>query len=186
MASVDEAVASFERNIEAQTGRSVADWATEARETGLERHGQIVAWLKGEKGLTHGVANHIAKRALAPAAADEPADPVASLFAQDKAAIRPLYDRLIEDMLALGGDVEIAPKKANVSIRRRKQFALLQPTTRTRLDLGLVLKDRPPEGRLEASGSFNAMVTHRVKIAAAGDIDDQLRGWIREAYDGAV
>jgi hypothetical protein len=87
--------------------------------------------------------------------------------------------------MASGPDVEIAPKKANVSLRRRKQFALLQPTTRTRLDLGLILKASEPEGRLEASGSFNAMFTHRVKLAAPDDIDAEVLAWLKAAYEEA-
>jgi hypothetical protein len=79
----------------------------------------------------------------------------------------------------------VAPKKANVSIRRRKQFALLQPGGRVRIDLGLILKDTPAGGRLEPSGSFNVMFTHRVKVAAVEEIDSELRGWMRAAYDGA-
>jgi hypothetical protein len=82
--------------------------------------------------------------------------------------------------------VEVAPKKANVSLRRAKQFALIQPSTSARLDLGLILKGRPAQGRLEASGSFNAMFTHRVKLSGPADIDDELMGWLREAYNDAL
>ena len=101
---------------------------------------------------------------------------------EGKENLHPLYDRLAAEALRLGPDVEIAPKKANVSVRRKKQFALLQPSTKTRLDLGLILKGRPAEGRLEASGSFNAMFTHRVKIEKAEDIDPELLGWLKDAY----
>ena len=75
---------------------------------------------------------------------------------------------------------------SNASIRRRKQFALFQPSTRTRLDVGLILKNRSAEGRLESSGSFNAMFTHRVKLSSVADIDAELGAWLKEAYDEAV
>ena len=78
--------------------------------------------------------------------------------------------------------MSIAPKKNNVSLRRARQFALVQPTTKSRIDLGLILKGREPSGRLEASGSFNAMFTHRVKLGGLAEVDDQVRGWLREAY----
>ena len=185
MVAVNDAIATFERNIEAQTGRSVPAWVDIVRERGSAKHGERVAWLKAEHGLSHSHANQIAKRAsesLSPLSAD---DPVAHLFEGEKATLRPLYDRLAAAATGLGSDVEIAPKKANVSIRRTKQFALVQPTTRTRVDLGLILKGRAPEGRLEPSGSFNAMFTHRVKIASLGEIDDEIAGWLREAYDAA-
>jgi hypothetical protein len=185
MATVEAAIATFERNIEAQTGRSVADWGGLVRGHGLEKHGQMVAWLKGEHGLSHGHANHIAKRALEAAAPRSDEDPVAHLF-EGKEGLRPLYDRLAALATALGSDVELAPKKANVSVRRARQFALIQPSTRTRLDLGLILKSRAPVGRLEASGSFNAMFTHRVKLESLDQIDAEVEAWLRDAYDGAA
>lgn len=182
MASVQDAIATFERNIQAQTGRSVAAWADLIRAEGLAKHGQMVAWLKGEHGLSHGYANHIAKYATAaPVSAD---DPVGPMF-EGKDAVRPLYDKLVAVTQSLGPDVEIAPKKANVSVRRSKQFALLQPTTKTRLDLGLILKGQAPQGRLEPSGSFNAMFTHRVKIERPEDIDAEVKAWLKAAYDAA-
>ena len=184
MADPAAALATFARNIEAQTGRSVDAWADLLREGPLTKHGEMVAWLKAEHGLSHGHANHIAKAALAPPP-DAGGDPVAHLFEGEKAHLRPLYDALIAAALACGPDVEVAPKKANVSLRRAKQFALIQPTTKTRVDLGLILKGREPAGRLEASGSFNAMFTHRVKLGAVAEADDEVRGWLREAYGEA-
>lgn len=184
MADPTAALATFARNIEAQTGRSVAAWADLLRAGPLKKHGEMVAWLKAEHGLSHGHANRLALTALAPPTNAE-GDPVAHLFEGDKAALRPLYDVLIAAALACGPDVEIAPKKANVSLRRARQFALIQPTTKTRVDLGLNLKSRDPAGRLEASGSFNAMFTHRVKLGAVAEVDDEVRAWLREAYQEA-
>lgn len=185
MADMDKAVATFERNLEAQTGKSVADWAALVSAQGLAKHGQMLAWLKTEHGLSHGHANHVAKRALEAAAPRSEDDPIAHLFEGDKAGLRGLHDRLAAEITRFGPDVEFAPKKANISVRRAKQFALIQPSTKTRLDLGLILKGVEPEGRLEASGSFNAMFTHRVKLADAGDIDAEVLGWLKHAYDAA-
>jgi hypothetical protein len=84
-----------------------------------------------------------------------------------------------------GGDVEVAPKKGYVSLRRRKQFALIQPSTATRLDVGINLKNKPASKRLEASGAFNAMVSHRVRVSRLEEIDAELQAWLREAYEGA-
>lgn len=88
-------------------------------------------------------------------------------------------------MRGFGSDVEFAPKKAYVSLRRSKQFALVQPSTKTRVDVGLKLRDAAPEGRLEASGSFNAMVSHRVRVESPAEVDAELIGWLRKAYDEA-
>lgn len=185
MGKVEDAVATFERNIEAQTGRAVSGWVALVRAENLEKHGQMVAWMKSEHGLSHGHANQIAKRALEAASPRSDEDPVAVLFEGGKEHLRPLYDRITAFAATLGTDVEVAPKKANVSLRARKQFALLQPSTKTRLDLGLILPGCPPAGRLEAAGSFNAMFTHRVKLENMDQIDAEVELWIQQAYEAA-
>ena len=86
---------------------------------------------------------------------------------------------------AFGKDVELSPKKAYVSLRRSKQFGLIQPSTATRVDVGLNLKGLAPKGRLEASGSFNSMCTHRVRLESPKQVDAELVAWLREAYDKA-
>jgi predicted transport protein len=102
-----------------------------------------------------------------------------------KADLQPIYQRLVTAVRKFGADVEISPKKGYVSLRRSKQFGLVQPSTKTRLDVGINLKGVKPAGRLEASGSFNAMVTHRVRLGAVGDVDAELIGWLKQAYDAA-
>ena len=99
--------------------------------------------------------------------------------------MRPVYDAIVEAVSGFGGDVELAPKKAYVSLRRAKQFALVQPSTKTRVDVGINLKDVPADGRLEASGSFNAMVSHRVRLSSPDDVDAELLAWLCMAYDRA-
>jgi hypothetical protein len=58
-------------------------------------------------------------------------------------------------------------------------------STRGRLDVGLNLKGTPPSGRLEASGSFNAMCSHRVRVEKPADVDAELVGWLKKAYESA-
>lgn len=99
--------------------------------------------------------------------------------------MRPVYDALIKRITAFGDDVELAPKKAYVSLRRNKQFALIQPSTKDRVDVGINLKGTEPGERLEASGSFNAMVSHRVRLGSPKDVDKELIDWLRQAYDAA-
>jgi hypothetical protein len=84
-----------------------------------------------------------------------------------------------------GGDVAVVPKKGYLSLRRRKQFAMIQPSGAGRLDVGLILPDVPAAGRLEPAGSFNALFTHRVRVTSADDIDPELTGWLRAAYTSA-
>jgi hypothetical protein len=157
------------RNLEQQTGRSKAQWIALTQAKGLAKHGETVAWLKQEFGIGHGYANLVAIRTREAAAGGAPAD----------------GDLVAAQYSGLGKDIEIAPKKAYVSLRRSKQFALVQPSTATRVDLGLNLKGVSPAGRLEASGSFNAMCTHRVRIERPADVDAEVRRWLKQAYDAA-
>lgn len=107
------------------------------------------------------------------------------MFAGPKAAIRPVYDKVMSLVAKLGDDVEVAPKKGYVSLRRKKQFGLVQPSTKDRVDVGINLKGDAPAGRLEASGSWNAMVSHRVRIGSVAEVDAELEGWLRDAYGRA-
>lgn len=204
MATPEEQTATMIANLPEKTGKSLDEWLPLVKASGAAKHGEIVKFLKGDHGVGHGYANLIAATYLAGGAAPTggaaPAggakdvamglvsggdDMVDAAFAGPKAALRPIYDQLVGEVQKFGGDVELAPKKGYVSLRRKKQFGLLQPSTATRLDVGLNLKGVPPEGRLEASGSFNSMVSHRVRVASAADADAQLVGWLRQAYDQA-
>ncbi len=183
---MEDALATMIANYEKNTGKPLEAWVALARKAGLARHGEIVKLLKEKHGMGHGYANLVAQRVLAgevPAPAGD--DLVAAQYAGKKAGLRPAYERLAKAVAAFGADVEFAPKKTYVSLRRKKQFALVQPSTAERLDVGINLKGVAPAGRLEASGSFNAMVSHRVRVAAPKDVDDELLGWLRAAYEQA-
>ena len=186
MSTVEEQIATMEANIMAKTGQPVSHWVKLARAQKLEKHGQIVKYLKTERGITHGYANLIAHESLQSAATHQGDDDlVAAQYAGDKAPLKPIYDKLMKEIGKFGADVEVAPKKAYVSLRRKKQFALIQPSTKTRLDVGINLKGKPAAGRLEASGSFNAMVSHRVKLESAADANAEVVAWLKEAYQAA-
>ena len=189
MATPEEMMQSMIANMPEKTGRALEDWLVLAGQAPERKHGKIVAWLKGEHGLTHGYANLVATASLnperlAPSSASGDADLVAAQYA-GKDALRPIHDRLMEIARGLGDDVELAPKKTYVSLRRSKQFAIVQPSTKTRLDLGLNLGSVPADGRLEASGSFNSMVSHRIRLESLEAVDDAVTGWLRAAYEAS-
>ena len=105
---------------------------------------------------------------------------------QGKEALLPIYKALIAFVKTLGDDVTITPKKGSVSIIRKRQFVLIKPATKTRIDLGFKLKDKPVTGRLENSGPFGTMCTHRVQLSELNQLDAELKAWIREAYEQSV
>ena len=186
MSTIDQAVITMEENIAKNTGKTVDEWVKVARKSGLEKHGQIVKFLKTDHGFTHGYANLVAHRTLQSSADQHGEDDlVAAQYSGPKADLKPIYDKLLGAMKKFGSDLEIAPKKAYVSLRRKKQFALVQPSTKTRVDLGINLKDKTPAGRLEASGSFNSMVSHRVRLEKPADVDAEVVKWLKEAFDAA-
>ena len=182
----EEMLQTMINNLEAKTGKGLAEWIAIVQKSPHEKHGQVVKFLKSEHGITHGFANMIAHQAKAqgqPAPAET--DLVDAQYAGAKSDLRPIYDRLVEIITAFGDDVNLAPKKSYVSLRRSKQFGLIQPSTKTRVDIGINLKGVEPEDRLEASGSFNSMVSHRVRISSVDEVDDAVTSWLRAAYDAA-
>lgn len=181
---VDAATATMIANLEEKTGKSLDAWVRVARASGVEKHGELVKHLKAEHGLTHGYANLVALYARG-YGEESGEDLVAAQYAGAKAGLRPIYEAVVAAVRKFGDDVEIAPKKGSVSLRRSKQFALVQPSTKTRADLGIQLKGVEPQGRLEAAGSFSAMVSHRIRLESAAEVDDEVIGWLRRAYDAA-
>lgn len=193
MASPEEMQASMIANLPEKTGKSLDEWVAIVQAAGLAKHGEMVKLLKQEHGVSHGYANLIVHTAradssagAAPAAASAPADGdlVEAQYA-GKADLRPIYESLVRRITSFGDDVELAPKKAYVSLRRSKQFGLIQPSTKTRVDVGIKLTGLEPAGRLEASGSWNSMVTHRVRIESMDEVDAELIAWLRRAYEEA-
>lgn len=178
----EESLAKVIASLKDTTGRTLEEWRLVISQMGLMKHGEVVSYLKSEHGITHGYANQIAlNRYAEPVQAD--ADPLMAIF-HKKELGRQIYDSLMTQIIAFGSDVDVAPKKAYISIRRKKQFAILQPAA-NRLDVGINLPGFEGTGRLEASGSFNAMVSHRVRVGSVQEVDAELIAWLRSAYAGA-
>ncbi len=169
-------------NLREKTGKTLAQWLKLPRNSDLEKHGKIISFLKTEHGVTHGFVNLIGHRFLE--TGNSPA-PVAAQYAGAKAELKPIYDALVKAVQKFGRDVNVSPRKSYVSLRRSKQFAIIQPSTKTRVDLGINLKGEPPKERLEAAGSFNSMVSHRVRLTSVADVDKEVLGWLKAAWDRA-
>lgn len=185
--SPEEMRANMIEQLKEKTGKAFSEWQKLIRAGKFSKHGEIVKFLKEKHGVTHGYANQIALEVLRPADAPEPGsdDLVAVQYAGKKAVLKPIYDKLVTVLRRLGSDVEFAPKKAYVSVRRAKQFAIIQPSAATRIDLGINLKGHAPTARLEPSGSFSAMLSHRVRIGNVNEVDAELEAWLRKAHAAA-
>lgn len=176
------------KNLKEKSGKTLQQWLTIVKKAKLEKHGQIVKMLKGDHGMTHGFASMVAHHHLKSAAytsGESSDDLVSSQYAGAKSELKPIYDALIAAINKLGKDVEIAPKKKYVSLRRKKQFAIIQPSTKDRVDVGINMKGAKETARLEKSGSFNSMVSHRVRLSAKKDVNAELKKWLKAAYDAS-
>lgn len=172
----------MEEGLLKHTGKPLSHWVKLVRAKAFEKHGEIIKFLKEDHDFTHGYANFVAHKARA---SDAGSSGEANLLAaqyEKKPDLKPIYDLLEKKIKALGKDVEVAPKKASVSFRVKRQFALVQPSTKTRIDVGLKFNDKSVGGRLEGSGPFGTMCTHRVQITDIKQVDKELVNLIKEAY----
>lgn len=183
---MDQAELTMIENLKKNTGKSLEQWIAIVKKQNLSKHGEMINYLKQEHGFTHGFANLVAHKLRgSDAGSSENKDDLISAQYKGKENLQPIFDKLITEIQKFGKDVELAPKNTYMSVRRKKQFALIQPSTKTRLDIGLNLKGVEPSGKLEAGGSWNAMCTHRIKTETIKDIDREVITWLKKAYDAA-
>lgn len=187
---MDRALATQLANIEKRTGKSLGALAAIVKSSGLTRHGEIRDMLKRDLGMGHGDANTLVHHVLtsdgasaAQAAGKSGADVLDEIYSGAKAPLRPIHDRLMTAIHGFG-PFEIAPKKGYVSLRRKKQFAMIGPATNSRVDVGINMKDGPPTDRLVLLPP-GGMCQYKVKVAAPGEVNAELIAWIRRAFDAA-
>lgn len=182
------------KNIQARTGKSIAELHAAVAASGAARHGDKRSWLMAQFKLGYGDANtvvhYIGKpvpglEGGAPAAAAPAADgdPLAAIYAGSKAGLRPLHDAVMA-RIRMFGAFEEAPKKSYVSLRRRKQFAMVGPATKDSVEIGLNAKDLPAHARLKMQPS-GGMCNATTRIRSTAEVDAVLEGWLRQAYDAA-
>lgn len=191
MSDLDKAVATQLANIEKRTGKTLAELAAIVKGSGLAKHGELRDMLKRDLGMGHGDANtlvhHVLKSDGQSAAAEKNLstdDVVAALYVGPKAALRPIHDKLMAEINKFG-EFEIAPKKTYVSLRRKKQFAMIGPATNTRVEVGLNMKDVGATERLLAMPP-NSMCNYKVKLSNEAEVDAELIAWIRRAFESAA
>ncbi|MFA7445861.1 MAG: DUF4287 domain-containing protein [Flavobacteriaceae bacterium] len=182
---MDKATQTMIENLYKNTGKTLEQWIAIVKKQDFAKHGEVIKYLKETHELTHGFANLIAHKSKGSDAgsAGNPDDLITKQY-QGKEHFKPFYDKLIAEIQSYGKDVEIAPKNTYVSLRRKKQFATLNPATKTRFEIGINLKGQEPKGKLEAEKP-NSMCSHKINITDINDIDKEVLDWIKTAYDNA-
>lgn len=190
MSSLDQAIETQLKNIQAKTGKTLEQLAALAHESGLSKHGEIRDMFKRELGLGHGDANtltHVVLQSDGTRAAQakglEGDTLLDELYPAAKAALRPIHEKLM-DAISQFGEFETLPKKGYVSLRRKKQFAMLGPATNTRFEVGINAKGLDAGPRLLEQPA-GGMCNYKVKVTDAGEVDAELIAWIRQAYESA-
>lgn len=187
MSVVDKTLETQIRNIQTRTGKSLDELHALIRASGLAKHGEIRDMLKRDLGMGHGDANTLAHtyfQSIVPSpAASSAGNVLDEIYAGPKAHLRPIHDRLMSEIDRFG-EFEVAPKKGYVSLRRKKQFATIGPPTKSRIEVGLNMKDVAPTDRLLALPP-GGMCQYKVHVIAADEVNPELVAWIRRAYDSA-
>ena len=190
MSAVDKAIQTQLTNIQTRTGKSLDELRTVLHQSGLAKHSEIRAMFQRDLGLGYGDANMLAQvlrktgaEGSNAAQAETPDDVVNALYAGVKAGLRPIHDRLMAEITQLG-TFEIAPKKGYLSLRRKKQFAMLGPATNTRVEVGLNMKGVDATTRLAEMPS-GGMCNYKVKVTDVAEVDAELIAWIKRAYESA-
>lgn len=182
------------KNIQARTGKTIAELHAAVAASGAAKHGERRSWLMEHFKLGYGDANtvvHFFDKPLpdlgggAPAAAATQADgdPLAALYTGAKSGLRPLHEAVMSQIRAFGA-FEEAPKKSYISLRRKKQFAMVGPATKDSVEIGLNAKDLPMHARLKLQPP-GSMCSATTRITSEAEVDALLQGWLRKAYDAA-
>lgn len=171
--------------IREKTGLGPSEFRVLAEKKGLladgTKPGAIVAWLADDFGLGRGHAMAIVATLRPTRAVDKSDDPVGALFSGPREHWRPAFDALLVSVGEFGPVGTAATSSYASLLKGRAKFGIVAVTA-DRLDVGIKLKGEPPAGRFEAAGSWNAMVTHRVRVTAAEQLDAELLDWLRRAY----
>ena len=184
MSSVDRAFETQLTNIQKRTGKTLDELYEIIRKSGLAKHGEIVNMLKRELGMGHGDASTLVKFFMSAGEKEVTADDaVNEIYSGAKAALRPIHEELMAAIVQMG-PFEIAPKKGYVSLRRKRQFAMIGPATRTRVEVGLNMKGVEGTARLVEMPP-GSMCQYRVNVTDVKEVDGELIAWIRRAYESA-
>jgi predicted transport protein len=182
---MDKNVIAMIENLKLKTGRTLEEWKEVIGSQELNKHGEIVKYLKEIHQVTHGFASEIALKYLG-TDADSTANTDDLIISQYKGKehLKAYYDTILSEIGAFDGEFEIAPKKTYVSLKRKKQFIILNPASKTRFEIGFNLKGLEPSGKLEAEKP-NGICSHKICLSDLSEIDAEVIAWIKMAYENA-
>jgi t-SNARE complex subunit (syntaxin) len=182
MSDQEKALQTQLENISEKTGKSLAELFAVIQASGLEKHGKIRDYLKSELDLGYGDANaltHVYRQR------DEEelslAAHVDRLYSDKKEQLRPIHDKFMEGLKAFG-EFAISPKKKYLSLRRKKQFAMIGPATNSRVEVGINANDLSGGKRL-IENKPGGMSQYKVKLTEAEEVDAELMKWVKQAFD---
>lgn len=178
-------------NIQTKTGNTLEQIRGMIAERGLTKHGEIRKWLIEKFQLGYGDADmlvHFARETDGQSAAEagnlSMEDVLAQLYSGTKENLRPLHDQLVKEIEKFG-EFSMIPKKGYISLRRKRQFAMLGPGSKNRLEIGLNLKGFEGTDRLIAQTN-NLMCQFKVFITKSEEVDPELMLWIKLAYQASA
>ncbi|MFN8443141.1 MAG: DUF5655 domain-containing protein [Caldilineaceae bacterium] len=190
MTDLAKAQATQINNILTKTGKTPAELTSLMQSSGLSKHGELRDWFKRELGLGHGDANALVHYLLqsdgqrsAQAAGKSDDAVVDEIYIGAKAALRPIHDALMKHISNFG-EFEIVPKKGYISLRRKKQFAMIGPATNSRVEVGINAKGLVADDRLSEQPA-GSMCNYKVKLTETSEVNEQLIEWLQQAYEAA-
>jgi predicted transport protein len=182
---MEKVVSTMFENLKEKTGYSLDEWKALITIQKISKHGEIVKFLKETHHVTHGYASEIALKVLgSDAASASDTDELIVNQYKGKEHLKPFYDKLIAEIEQFDTEFEIAPKKTYVSLRRKKQFIVLNPASKTRFEIGFNLKGVAPTGKLQAEKP-DGICSHKISLSEINEIDKEVIDWIRMAFDKA-
>lgn len=184
MSSVDKALQTQIENIHEKSGKSLEELFDFISQSGLEKHGQIRNYLKSKFGLGHGDANTVTHLYRTKDEEKVPLNErVDEIYSGKREVLRPIHDEFMKAVERFG-QFEVAPKKGYLSLRRKKQFAMVGPATNSQVEIGINAQDLSGGDRL-IENKPGSMSQYRVRVSDPADVDAELIGWVRQAFDAA-
>jgi predicted transport protein len=182
----DEMFDALAASMARRTGRTLEEWVDLVDTSGVDPLDQnaVRRWLKDAHGLPQNSQWAVADAAARRAGWTRPTveQYVDEQYRGPKAALRPVFDAVLAAVLELGDDVTVEGRSTYVPFVRRRQFAAVAATTARRVDVGLRLPDPPDSPRLQPATSPGS-ATHKVALTGPDQVDDELRGLLRAAYE---